>query len=286
MFSIPSSQSGLGNNNYGTPKMTDIYPPQSIQYAALKKFSEESPSIYNKNVRKGEETPIMEERENENLVTEEIEKIDIRKLKKKIRSLGVKMNSLMIYPSLNEFKKNDNSNFTNYMNFWSGKKNNKLKNNIIDDCNLSYNVLEDKFTSKSFSPLNLEMQIPSITQNKDDALKDELVSRKSLECNSYVKINQFEIDDICESPIKEGSNVIKRKRNSKKVSFFEEEHKDHLKENENFISKKPPLPYLKRNKKNSSQDDILKKYILETSSGRRASSLEKKNSEEKKNNNP
>lgn len=283
-------------------KTNNLYPPYSKPYQVLKKYSEESPFI-NQSQTHDENTPIIEEKENEkDVIGEESEKIDIKKIKRKYKMYASgKISSLMDFPALNsnqKLEKIDEATFTNYMNFWSGKKNQKLTSiDFLKNFTLPYNLLEDKFSCKSLSPLKME---PNLTSESPTLLKLQGIKSNatfiegSHSPRSLINMEQMDqimiskdffdnLDKNEQNQILENTppknhfesqeNTVVRKKNSKKVSFFDQISEKISTEQENTNDGRSKL---KKAKKLLSQDDILQQYLRDNEKTKRASSLEKK----------
>lgn len=188
-----------------------------MPYAALKKFSEESPlikSICNKN---NETLTISEEKENEK---EEPISVELKNLKM-INRKKARLISAMEFPShiIDQFKKD--ANFSQYINFWSGKKN-PLAANIFHKFKFQY---PKRTTYKSLSPVknegNFTFHFPETEIIKENNLDQSL---KSLEISGDLDSMQEEIFDIIDEKYqktKENSNsIIKRSSYDRNKTLF------------------------------------------------------------------
>ena len=263
-----------------------IYPTGSKAYVVLKKLSQESPLLYqvpdHKNQNNG---VIIEEKENEK-EGEDSNKMSERKTikdKYKIYVTAGKIISATEFTTKSfqtKFPQIDT--FSNYMNFWSGKKQKYFGNRLFDELRLPYNPNEDKFTCKSLSPLLVESVLsPDFPHGKIIEMNvEDGHSRNSLEVNNDeehlvskfqngLNLNLISLDPVIEiNKLKENEQdsgkIIGRnsdeketnnlKINSKKVSFFAESHED---EKLKWMDENR-LKDMKKTKKIVSHDDFLK----------------------------
>ena len=274
-FSIPSSNQNISNS---------IYPTTSNPYVVLKKFSQESPQ--STHMAKNDETSniILEEKEYEKDAPDEIELLDRKKMKEryKLYTSGGRLLSAMNFsnqPICNSTHlKFKDATFSNYLNFWSGKKNH-LTNSFFDEFRLPYNVLEDKFTCKSMSPLKMETftneSSPAKIKKSDNGNEENQSMQSFRIMNTNPDIHDNSILDVVDEPIKIKKNKdialkiinrssedreINRKNNQKKVLFMEETHYENRSKWKEANQLKDP----KKSKKLVSHDDVLKmKYIEE-----------------------